>query len=54
MTTSEKEIWNKAVAAICKEILKWDGLIPHEFDRSNMASSILQRFSYKVFGKFKK
>jgi hypothetical protein len=43
----ELQIWNEAVKKVCREISKWDGVIPDEETRKFMANAILKIYLRK-------
>lgn len=49
-TNTEKKLWNAAINAAYKEILKWDGIIPEERERQYMAEAIKTKLTYAFEG----
>jgi len=47
LTKKEKLLWNEAVAATAKEVLKYDGLVPNDDDRKALSEALKKRVSYK-------
>ena len=47
MTTKEKKIWNEAVKATLKEVLKFDGIITSLEDRNYIKDEVTKKISYK-------
>lgn len=45
-TLKEKKLWNRAIEAARKQILLYDGLVPDERDRTNLADGIAKRLKY--------
>jgi hypothetical protein len=54
LTKKEKELWNEAVKKCTNEIKMYNGTIPDEFERNNMAQAIKDRISYKLKTKLPK
>ena len=48
MTIREKrKTWNEAVRSVCKEIMKYDGIITSKAEREYIANSIQEKWLYK-------
>jgi hypothetical protein len=46
-TEKALEIWNEAVRCAAREILKYDGIIPSEFDRKIVHDGVIKHCSRK-------
>lgn len=46
-TKREMLIWNEAIKAAAKDLLKWDGVFPEEKDRKYVSEGIIQYCSRK-------
>ena len=42
-----RERWNEAIKEGCKEILKYNGIVPNKADRENMSEAIEKKLLYK-------